>query len=371
MANVLAKNDTADTESAAIGPARGEELQWLGVECDNAAEPTNYERQITRKVDGVVYDQSYLEPTEENLRLILEIAEQYELKVSGNLASTLDEIKSLLVSGDQERISAYVAQIQQIRLFDARDKDISKEVGVKVHPITIDLKFKPGGNELTRTTLKFRANENGDESMCAAIDAIKAAYETKGKKLGNVRRYIIAYEYLPPTIVEAIKRVLDIKEIEADVLAAISEEFAVKLDVRYDVVTTPKGKEVKIVTREAEVNGKPDQKDAVNWQLSQIQRSLDRAGHATFVPAAFDFGTLALSQNPDEVIDQIIRTKELDVTEIRNAMNEQVDRVLRAFPDNEQIVVDLPEKAKVLSRLTTVGDLEKMTQVVKEILEAA
>jgi len=173
--------------------------------------------------------------------------------------------------------------------------------------------------------------------------------------------------------VEAVKTELGIREVEADVLEqiinAIAAEFAVKLDVRYDVVTNPDGVEVKIVTREAEVNGRDD--DAVNWQLDMLCEALDESGYVTFVPDQLNYGELALSAQPGEHVDAVLEGKGVDVKTIRAEMEAQVDRVMEAYPEGNQIVVDLVDKAGVIARLTSAGDSDKAFREVITVVEEA
>ncbi len=363
MSNVLATVDDRDRESATLGASTQAEIQRAhdisrGLNTFEADSP------LRRAVDGVVYDQFYLKPTEENLRLLVQIVDNNSLQIKGS-SPALQNLRAVLDSGDEQKIKALVDSIQQLRLFDARDKDISRD-NVPFHPITIDIKFKASADDQqNRQTIKWRANENGDEKMCDTIDAIKDEYAAKGEKLGQVKRYIIAYEWLPASMVEAIKQELQIKEIEADVLQqvtdAIGQEFAVKLDVRYDVVTNPEGKEVYVVTREAEVNGGKDKEAAIDSHLALVQSALEQDGHATFVPDALNFGDLALAENPDAIIDAVIWAKGGDVARVRAAMNKDVSCVMGLFPD--QIIVNIPDKGSVLARLTTVGDIQKIQAV--------
>lgn len=369
MCNVLATTDDRDRESGALGQSTEAEMQRAG-EISQGVNTFEAESPLCRAVDGAVYDQFYLKPTAENLKLLLRIVDENSLQIEGT-SPALENVRAVLASNDEERITALVESIQQLRLFDARDKDISRDK-VAFHPITIDIKFKaPEEDKRNREAIKWRANENGNKQMCKAIDSIKSQYEAaRREKLGHVRRYIIAYEWLPASIVEAIKRELDIKEIEAGVVQqiveAIGQEFAVKLDVRYDIVTNPDGKEVYVVTREAEVNGGKDQKGAIDSHSALVQAALENDGHATFIPEAFNFGDLALSSNPDEMIDAVIAAKGGDVQSVRAAMQEDVQRIMALFL--AQIVVDISEKGAVLNRLTTVGDLQKVVDRVRALV---
>lgn len=368
MSNVLATTDDRDRESAALGKSNASEMQ-RATEISQGMNTVETKSPIRRAVDGAVYDQFYLKPTAGNLKLLLRIVDENSLQIKGT-STALENVRAVLASNDKEKISILVDSIQQLRLFDARNKDISREK-VAFHPITIDIKFKASSDDqLNRQSIKWRANENGDEQMCRVIDTIKSEYEVGGEKLGRVKRYIIAYEWLPVSIVEAIRRELDIKETEASVIKqvieAIGQEFAVKLDVRYDIVTNPDGKEMYVVTREAEVNGGKNQKAAIDSHLALVQAALENDGHATFVPEAFNFGDLALASNPDEMIDAVIVAKGGDIESVRKEMKADVEKVIALFPD--QIVVDIPEKGSVLGRLTTVGDLQKVSDRLQQLV---
>jgi hypothetical protein len=359
MANVFSVDgDLSDRETAALGPSKGEEFEWLGVLVDADQQPNEVDRNIRRQVDGVVYEQLYLEPTEANLRYLLQTIEDFEITSRESLLEPLIEIRAVLSSGDQSEIDKLVDSIQQLRLFDARDKDLSQEA-VDFHPITIDIKFKATeSDDLNRKAIKWRSNENGDQKMIEAIDVIKS---DKAGQLGKVKRYIIAYEYLPQTVVEAIKAELGVAEIGAETLSTVfdvmASEFAVKLDVRYDVVTSPSGKEVKIVTREAEVDG--DDNDKVNWHLSKIQEALDGSGYVTFKPEDLNYGELAISKDPGTVIDQILSHSD-DPSSIKAAMKQQVELVIQSFGDDRQIVVTIPDKGEKIAVLNKAGDMEAL-----------
>lgn len=368
MSNVLAATDDRDRESAALGQSTEAEMR-RATEISEGVNTFEAQSPLRRAVDGVVYDQFYLKPTLENLQLLLRIVDENNLQIKGT-SPALDNLRTVLDSGDTEKIERLVDSIQQLRLFDARDKDISRD-NVAFHPITIDIKFKASDDDqMNRQSIKWRANENGDEQMCKTIDDIKREYEKGGEKLGHVKRYIIAFEWLPDSVVEAIKRELDIKEIEAgvvqQVIDAIGQEFAVKLDVRYDIVTNPDGKEVCVVTREAEVNGGKDQNAAIDSHLALVQAALEHDGHATFIPEAFNFGDLALSSNPDAMIDSVITAKGGNVESVRKRMNDDVAHIMNSYPG--QIVVDIPEKGSVLGRLTTVGDLQKVSDRLQQLV---
>lgn len=364
MANVLG-NILDDRETAAIGASTGEEVlamdQLLAGNAEQRGAEIESQEFIRRAVDAVVYEQWYLEVNEANLRLILDVVETGELKLNEAAAKRVVEIKSILNSGDQGFIDLFIESIQQLRLFDARDKDLSN-APEDFHPITIDIKFRASeADALNRKSIRWRAKENGDESMMAAIDTIKEAYDGT---LGYVRRYIIAYEWLPPTIVEAViekmHTLLFTMTTYDRVKQRAFDEFSVKLDVRYDIVSTPDGREVRIVTREAEVNGERD--DHVNFHLEEISNSLGALNLTTFVPAELNFGELALSDDPDSIIDQLLSP--ISVDRIRSEMNAQVDRVMSGVGE-DQIVVDLEGKAEVIEHLTTAGDLENFVLVVE------
>lgn len=371
MANVL--NETInDRETAALGVSVGEEFGALTQMCAGNREQRGAEIQghqnIIRAVDGVVYDQYYLRPTEESLQIIVGVAEEAGLVLRPELVVELQKIKDILGSGDAVSIEQLVQSIEQLRLFDARDKDINREV-VSHHPITIDIKFKAADNDvLNRKNLKWSANENGDQKMTAAMGVIKTKYGRTSQGLGHVRRHSIAYEWLPPTVVESVMRQLCVGEISAqareDVLRIIADEFSVKLDVRYDVVVTPEGREVKLVTREVELDG-----DTADLRLGLVQDALRDQGYMTFVSRQLNFGDLALAKNPNAMVDALLTSSA--VGNMRMLMNAQVVGVGNFFGSgwgceefrrvsSDQIVVDLPEKGEVLSRLTRVGNIDNV-----------
>ncbi len=352
-------------------------------------------KSIRRAVDGVVYSQKYLDVTEENLRMVLGEVVSANLQPPAEVQGEITRVQAILDSGDRAEIRALVQSIQQIRLFLAPDKDLTKE-DVQTHPLTIDIKFKANeGDDLTREAIKWRAIENGDQAILKAVAAIEQRYEESGQQLGHLRRHIIAYEWLPESVVQEIQAELDIDEVTTDVRDAIAEQFAVKLDVRYDLITTPDGREVRVVSREAEIDGDDDQAD---YHLGQIQQALSEEGYATFIPEEFDFGTLALSKNPVNMIRRVTRkhvmrkvgsaVKSLftlnfrgvgeSIREIGNivagrsqeAMDEQVDEVMETF-DGRQIVVDLPNKKAVIDQLTTAGDIEKVRSALEQRLNKA
>ena len=92
------------------------------------------------------------------------------------------------------------------------------------------VKFKAlEGDQLNRKAIKWRANENGDVPLIGAIDEIRQTCTESGQRLGHVRRYIIAYEWLPPAIVELILQELNIREVSGDVLDKVRETFGASI----------------------------------------------------------------------------------------------------------------------------------------------
>lgn len=404
---------------AALGASKGEESGALnqvleGNRIQRGAEVQGHDH-FLRAVDAVTYNQYYLESTEANLRLLLYVVEEMGLELPAEMQTEFQSIQNVLEGMDQDAIDALVQSIDQLRLFDARDKDLAHDSSASFHPITVDIKFKPSVT-LKEKSIQWRANENGDEKMVDAIDLIRARYGELGKIPGQVNRTVIAYEWLPESVVEAAQRALNISEISAATMerfrAAMGEELAVKLDVRYDIVTTPEGKEVKVVTRQAELTG--DDAD-VNRQMGWLGDALRAEGYRLFSSDELNFGELALSKDPNALIDGLIETdlwaalrtpiratraalsaafdsipswrrwfdspiqttkaafhsalQAASAAPTRLAMDRQVDAVRRAF-ENDQVVVDLEDKREVLDHLTTEGDLGKISEKLDERVAA-
>lgn len=95
----------------------------------------NEEALYVREVEGVNYRQTYIVPTLSNLRNVLRIVEEQGLKSKG-ADQQIADIKAILTSKNSKAKKRLIESIQQIRLFDARDKVLTEE-GQAVHPISI------------------------------------------------------------------------------------------------------------------------------------------------------------------------------------------------------------------------------------------
>lgn len=417
MSRVNSEKDTGEFELSAIGiPKNAEASAINALETHGANEEArrtalaeqkidffhedgtvNLDSLILGEVEAVNYIQYYLEPTIENMKLVLSVVKSRGLNGKDDSVETeASTLFSIFEGNDTELQQRTVSAIQQIRLFDARNKKVEYDLsGKKDCPITIDIKWKPEGQDANRTALKWRAVDkgNGNKKVTEAIDEIIEIAKEREIGVGKVDRIFIAYEYLPAAILDSLGIFAKIQgtsdEVRDKVIKLVIDEFSEKRDVRLDEVEGPNGKIGFMVTREAELElpkGKTKDNDMLAERDKRAAETTDsyiREGYVPYVAGDFDAGTVALANDPAEAIKEFLSDKreDKDAVEIEmRAMEEKVKalrKVVGVEPDRQIWVSGKhfikteadgstkADKSGNIERLNTVGRTRE--DVMKEI----
>ncbi len=333
----------------------------------------NYGNVVLGESDAVNYEQIYFEQSIENARKIVELVETHNLKP--NNQELFEKLKADIARKD---LSAW----QQFRTFDARDK--VQEDGAR--PIAIDIKGAPDPKTPNkRAKLSFAAKtrgaegENPEKSITTVIDQLKSDLDGK---YGQMTRYFMGYEWVPPTVYNAFNLTEILKGIDAEtaqkIYKKIGEDQAVKIDGRFDINKTPKGVETKTLTGEVEIPNlseeqqeTPKAKAAVKLVSKLASEALK--GHGTLYDAGkLDASILCLHDDPRSKVVDVMKKAGKEDGEIEKFLKDSadcVDKVSGILKEAQLTVPDQEgEKKKRLDAVKRVVPFESTRDELVKIL---